>query len=129
MVKEFNSTLWIVKKQFFYHIKIKFKNMDYSLAKTTQNVVFTGYNCAKNWCLSWRVLGVCWDVAGGALGRFFVSFSCTVSHENEAKTATKRRFQMSSLIEFPCYLWARAELLNGLLYTKTKRKKVLWWFR
>ena len=45
---------------------------------------------------------------GGALGRFFVSFSCTVSHENEAKTSTKRRFQMSSLIEFPCYLWARA---------------------
>ena len=33
--------LFELPKKIFYHIKIKFKNMDYSLAKTTQNVVFT----------------------------------------------------------------------------------------
>ena len=64
MVKEFNSTLWTVKKIFFYHIKIKLKNMDNWLAKTTQDVVFTGLKWAKNRCLTWRVLGMCWDVAG-----------------------------------------------------------------
>ena len=125
MVKEFNSTLWTVKKIFFYHIKIKLKNMDNWLAKTTQDVVFTGLNWAKNWCLAWRVLGVCWNVAGVTIKRFSVSFLCTVSHENKTETETKRRFQRSSLFVLPCFLWVCAELLIDLQYTKMKRKNVL----
>ena len=123
MVKEFNSTLWTVKKIFFYHIKIKLKNMDNWLAKTTQDVVFTGLKWAKNRCLTWRVLGMCWDVAGMTIRRFFISFSCTVSHENE--TEMKQRFQRSSLFVLPCYLWVCAELLIDLRCTGAKRKNVL----
>ena len=37
--KNFNLLFELSKKN-FYHIKIKFKNIDFSLAKTTQNVVF-----------------------------------------------------------------------------------------
>ena len=120
MVKEFNSTLWTVKKIFFYHIKIKLKNMDNWLAKTTQDVVFSGLNWAKNSCLIWRVLRMCWDIAEMTIKCFFVSFSCSVSHENE--TGTKRRFQRSSLLVFPCYLWVCTELLIELQYTKMTQK-------
>ena len=125
MVKEFNSTLWTVKKIFFYHIKIKLKNMDNWLAKTTQDVVFTGLNWAKNWCLTWCVLGVWWDIAEMTIKCFSVLFSCTISHNNETETETKQRFQRSSLLVLPCYLWVCAELLIELRYTKTKRKNVL----
>ena len=88
MVKEFNSTLWTVKKIFFYHIKIKLKNMDNWLAKTTQDVVFTGLNWAKNWCLTWRVLRMCWDIAETTIKHFFVSFSWTVSHKYDGNETT-----------------------------------------
>ena len=71
-----------------------------------------------NRCLTWRVLIMCWDVAEMTIKRFFVSFSCTVSHKNE--TETKRRFQRSSLLVLPCYLWVCAELLIDLQYTKRK---------
>ena len=127
MVKEFNSTLWIVKKTFFYHIKIKLKNMDNWLAKTTQDVVFTGLNWEKKLmpCMACArsVLGHC----GGWPKNVFL-FSCTVSHKNETETETKRRFQRSSLFVLPCYLWVCAELVIDLRYTKTKRKNVLLWF-
>ena len=59
---------------------------------------------------------------GVTIKRFSVSFLCTVSHKNETEMETKRRFQRSSLLEFSCFLWVRAELLISLRYMRTKRK-------
>ena len=125
MVKEFNSTLWIVKKTFFYHITIKLKNMDNWLAKTTQDVAFTVQYSAWAKSKLEKNRKFFHPIAGVTIKRFSVSFSCTVSHENETETETKRQFQRSSLLELPCYLWVRAELLIGLRYMRTKRKNVL----
>ena len=56
--------------------------MDNWLAKTTQDVVFTGFNWAKNWCLTWRMLRMCCDYLRDD-NKMFFRFVFVYSHSRK----------------------------------------------